>query len=96
MQKHSAKQFTDIACINLSPKEKNGTNQDLVLIGMWTEPSVQVLQLDTLEPILNHSLQHQSSGPKDVLMIQLENMEYLMILLGNTLLLCVLICLCNY
>jgi hypothetical protein len=49
---------------------------------MWTESKVQVLQLPNLNLMLDHALD-SVTGPKDVLMIQLENVNYLMVLLGS-------------
>jgi hypothetical protein len=79
----SVKQFKDIACINLSPTNLKTTKSDFVLIGMWTKPTIQILQLPHLNPILDHAL-NSVSGPKDILLIKLENVNYLMVLLGIT------------
>ncbi|CAO3619548.1 unnamed protein product [Mucor hiemalis] len=76
------KQFPDVACISLSPKHENSAGKDLVLIGMWTESKVQILQLSNLDPLLEHSLQ-SVTGPKDVMLIRLEGISYLMILQGD-------------
>lgn len=76
------KQFPDIACISLSPKHENSAGIDLVLIGMWTENKVQILQLADFNSILVHSLE-SVTGPKDIMLIRLEGMSYLMILQGD-------------
>lgn len=82
-KKNSVKQFPDVACISLSPKHENSAGKDLVLIGMWTESKVQILQLSNLDPLLEHSLQ-SVTGPKDVMLIRLEGISYLMILQGKS------------
>lgn len=79
---YSVKQFPDIACISLSPKHENSAGIDLVLIGMWTESKVQILQLADFNSILVHSLE-SVTGPKDIMLIRLEGMSYLMILQGT-------------
>ncbi|KAI8090511.1 CPSF A subunit region-domain-containing protein [Thamnidium elegans] len=76
------KQFPDIACIHLSPKHENGTGHDFVTIGMWSQSMIKILQLPGLNPVLEHTLD-SVTGPKDVLMITLEKIPYLMVLLGD-------------
>ncbi|GAA5808539.1 hypothetical protein MFLAVUS_001930 [Mucor flavus] len=76
------KQFPDIACIHLSPKHENGTGRDFVTIGMWSQSMIKILQLPDLNPVLEHTLD-SVTGPKDVLVITLEKIPYLMVLLGD-------------
>lgn len=78
----SVKQFPDIACIHLSPKHENGTGRDFVTIGMWSQSVIKILQLPDLNPVLEHTLD-SVTGPKDVLVITLEKIPYLMVLLGK-------------
>lgn len=80
---YSVKQFSDIACINLSPKHENGTDKDYVTIGMCSTPIVRVMQLPYLNPVLELALQ-SISVIKDVLLVKLEEIEYFMVLLGTT------------
>lgn len=49
---------------------------------MWTQSKVQVLQLPNLNVMLDHALDFVT-GPKDVLIIRIENISYLMVLLGK-------------
>jgi hypothetical protein len=77
----SVKQYEDVTCINLSSGQENGIDRDYVLIGTWIKPTVSILGLPNLEPVLEHSLQRET-GAKDLLIIRLEKLYYFMVLLG--------------
>ncbi|CAO0790870.1 unnamed protein product [Mucor circinelloides] len=74
-------QLPDVACIRLCPLKQDGIDNDYVLIGMWSKPKALLLQLPNLEIVLEYSL--KETGPRDLLITQLEGKHYFMILLGD-------------
>lgn len=71
----------DISCISLSGEVHTTLGTSYVLASTWTSPAVYLLRLPNLtvayEKVLN------TICPRDLLLVELENKCYLMVLLGN-------------
>jgi DNA damage-binding protein 1 len=71
----------EVSCIDIHPLSGE-TSTDIVAVGMWTEISVRILSLPTLEPVLVEKLGGEIL-PRSVLFVSFENINYLLCALGD-------------
>lgn len=81
-QKSSVTLEYEVACLDISPLEENGSHADLVAVGLWTDISVRILKLPNLEEIYKEKLGGEII-PRSILMSCFEGINYLLCALGD-------------
>lgn len=72
----------EVACLDISPLEDNGTKSDLVAVGLWTDISVRLLKLPDLSEISKEKIGGEII-PRSILMANFEGINYLLCALGD-------------
>ncbi|ORX91440.1 DNA damage-binding protein 1-like protein [Basidiobolus meristosporus CBS 931.73] len=73
----------EIACLDINPLDPaSPTASSICAVGLWTDISVKLLRLPTLEP-LNKQFLGGEIIPRSVLMASFEGINYLLIALGD-------------
>ena len=72
----------EVACIDITPLNEGDTKSDIVSIGLWTDISVRLLKIPTLEEITKEPLGGEVI-PRSVLMACFEGTNYLLCALGD-------------
>jgi DNA damage-binding protein 1 len=72
----------EVACLDINPPSADVDRSDLVAIGLWTDISVRVHRLPSLEPIVTQQLGGEII-PRSVLLAMFEETLYLLCALGD-------------
>lgn len=72
----------EIACLDVSPLEEKATRSDIVAVGLWTDISVCLLKLPSLEKIHTEKLGGEII-PRSILVTKFEGIDYLLCALGD-------------
>lgn len=72
----------EIACLDISPLDDNSTRSEIVAVGLWTDISVCLLRLPTLEKFHVEKLSGEII-PRSILLCQFEGINYLLCALGD-------------
>lgn len=80
----STTQVRDTSCMSISTCKENGTDSNYVVIGTFGSGSnIRLLQLPELQMIYEHVNAPMIASPKDVLIVFMEGLLYLMVMLGT-------------
>ncbi len=71
-----------MACIDVTPLNDGDNHSDIVGIGLWTDITVRLLKLPTMEEIAKETLGGEMI-PRSILMAQFEGTNYLLCALGD-------------
>jgi len=71
-----------VACIDVTPLNEADKRSDIAAVGMWTDISVRLLKLPSLEEITKEALGGEVI-PRSILMAQFEGTNYLLCALGD-------------
>lgn len=71
----------EIACLNISPLGKE-TKSSLAAVGMWTDVSVRLVQVPSLQVVTTQPLGGEII-PRSVLLVTFEDVNYLLCGLGD-------------
>lgn len=72
----------EVACLDISVLSQHGNRADLIAVGLWTDISVSVLSVPTLEVLNNEKLGGEMI-PRSILMANFEGIYYLLCALGD-------------
>ena len=72
----------EIACIDITPLNDKEAKSDILCVGLWTDISVRLFKLPTLEELAKESLGGEII-PRSILMTQFEGSNYLLCALGD-------------
>ena len=72
----------EIACIDITPLNDNETRTEILSVGLWTDITVRLFKLPSLEEIAKESLGGEII-PRSILMTQFEGTNYLLCALGD-------------
>lgn len=72
----------EIACLDISPLDEDSTRSDIVAVGLWTDISVCLLRIPSLEKIHVEKLGGEII-PRSILLSQFEGINYLLCALGD-------------
>ncbi|KAL7024575.1 hypothetical protein ACKWTF_013111 [Chironomus riparius] len=72
----------EVACLDISPLDDAATRSDLVAVGLWTDISVCLLKLPSLEKFYTEKLGGEII-PRSILVSQFEGINYLLCALGD-------------
>ena len=72
----------EIACIDITPLNENDVASDILCVGLWTDISVRLYKLPTLDEIAKEPLGGEII-PRSILMTQFEGTNYLLCALGD-------------
>lgn len=72
----------EVACLDISPLEDNGTSSDMIAVGLWTDISVRILSLPDLKEICKEKIGGEVI-PRSILMANFEGINYLLCALGD-------------
>eukprot|EP00850_Spirogloea_muscicola_P009452 SM000053S17409 [mRNA] locus=s53:248703:257116:+ [translate_table: standard] len=79
--KHVQLEF-EVSCLDLNPLEEGAESSQLAAVGMWTDVSVRVFSLPSLELVAKESLGGEII-PRSVLFCSFEGVPYLLCALGD-------------
>ncbi|RCH91996.1 DNA damage-binding protein 1a, partial [Rhizopus azygosporus] len=80
----STTQVRNTSCMSISTCKENGTDNNYVVIGTFGSGSnIRLLQLPELQMIYEHVNAPITASPKDVLIVFMEGLLYLMVMLGD-------------
>ncbi|KAG0427923.1 hypothetical protein HPB47_025067, partial [Ixodes persulcatus] len=81
-QTSNAEMENEVACLDITPLNDGSGKSDLCAVGLWTDISIRVLRLPSLE-----QLQKENIGgeiiPRSILMTTFEGVHYLLCALGD-------------
>merc|ERR1712223_2176871 len=72
----------EVACIDITPLNDTEKRSEIVSVGLWTDITVRLLKLPSLEEITKESLGGDII-PRSILMTQFEGTNYLLCALGD-------------
>ena len=72
----------EVACIDITPLNDGDAKSDIVAIGLWTDISVRLHKIPTLEEVTKEALGGEVI-PRSILMCQFEGTHYLLCALGD-------------
>lgn len=72
----------EVACIDITPLAEGNHRSEIVSVGLWTDISVRLLKLPSLEEITKEPLGGDII-PRSILMAQFEGTNYLLCALGD-------------
>ncbi len=72
----------EVACIDITPLNEGDARSDVVAVGLWTDITVRLLKIPTLEEITKEPLGGEII-PRSILMAQFEGTNYLLCALGD-------------
>ena len=72
----------EVACIDITPLNDGDAKSDIVAIGLWTDITVRLHKIPTLEEITKEALGGEVI-PRSILMCQFEGTNYLLCALGD-------------
>lgn len=72
----------EIACLDVSPLDDQYTKSDIIAVGLWTDISVSILKLPTMETIHTVKLGGEII-PRSILIAKFEGINYLLCALGD-------------
>ena len=72
----------EIACIDITPLNDNETKTEILSVGLWTDITVRLFKLPSVEEIAKESLGGEII-PRSILMTQFEGTNYLLCALGD-------------
>lgn len=72
----------EIACLDVSPLDESAKRSEIVAVGLWTDISVCLLKLPSLERIHTEKLGGEII-PRSILITQFEGINYLLCALGD-------------
>lgn len=72
----------EVACLDISVLEQRATRADLIAVGLWTDISVSVLRVPSLD-VLNNERLGGEMIPRSILMANFEGVHYLLCALGD-------------
>lgn len=82
VQRSQATLSHEVACLDISLLELKATQANLVAVGLWTDISVSILSLPSLESLNNEKLGGEMI-PRSILMTNFEGINYLLCALGD-------------
>lgn len=72
----------EVACLDISIIEPHAEKAELIAVGLWTEISVSILQVPSLE-VLNNEKLGVEMIPRSILIANFEGIHYLLCALGD-------------
>jgi len=72
----------EVACIDITPLNDNDDKSDILCVGLWTDITVRLFKLPSLEEIAKEPLGGEII-PRSILMTQFEGTNYLLCALGD-------------
>lgn len=72
----------EIACLDVSPLDEGAVRSDIVAVGLWTDISVCLLKLPSLDKFYTEKLGGEII-PRSILLTQFESINYLLCALGD-------------
>ncbi len=81
-QKGDSMMEHEVACIDVTPLNDGDERSDIVCVGLWTDITVRLLKLPSLEEISKEPLGGEMI-PRSILMAQFEGTNYLLCALGD-------------
>ena len=72
----------EVACIDLTPVEEGETRAEIASIGLWTDISVRLLRIPSLEEITREMIGGEII-PRSILIAKFEGVNYLLCSLGD-------------
>lgn len=72
----------EVACLDISLLDQKSNRANLIAVGLWTDISVTILKIPTLE-ILNNEKLGGEMIPRSILMTNFEGINYLLCALGD-------------
>lgn len=72
----------EVACLDISILDLKSDKADLIAVGLWTDISVTILKVPTLE-IMNNEKLGGEMIPRSILMTNFEGINYLLCALGD-------------
>ena len=72
----------EVACIDMTPLEEGDVRTEVASVGLWTDISVRLIRLPTLEEITREYLGGEII-PRSILMAKFEGKNYLLCALGD-------------
>merc|ERR550532_3731904 len=72
----------EVACIDITPLNETDNKSEIVSVGLWTDITVRLLKLPSLEELAKESLGGEII-PRSILMTQFEGTNYLLCALGD-------------
>ncbi|XP_076949712.1 DNA damage-binding protein 1-like [Bidens hawaiensis] len=81
-EKNHAQLKHDISCLDINPIGENPNKSNLAAVGMWTDISVKIFSLPTLEPVTEEHIGGEII-PRSVLLCAFEGIPYLLCALGD-------------
>ena len=72
----------EVACIDLTPIEEGETRAEIASIGLWTDISVRLLRIPSLEEITREMIGGEII-PRSILIAKFEGVNYLLCSLGD-------------
>ena len=72
----------EVACIDLTPIEEGETRAEVASVGLWTDISVRLLRIPSLEEITREMIGGEII-PRSILIAKFEGVNYLLCSLGD-------------
>lgn len=72
----------EVACIDITPLSESDTRSEIVSVGLWTDITVRILKIPTMEEITKEALGGEII-PRSILMTQFDGTNYLLCALGD-------------
>ena len=72
----------EVACIDITPLNDQDDKSDILCVGLWTDITVRLFKLPSLEEIAKEPLGGEII-PRSILMTQFEGTNYLLCALGD-------------
>jgi DNA damage-binding protein 1 len=72
----------EVACLDVSPLDEQNTKSDIIAVGLWTDISVCILKLPTMETLHTVKLGGEII-PRSILIAKFEGISYLLCALGD-------------
>ena len=72
----------EVACIDITPLNDQDEKSDIMCVGLWTDITVRLFKLPSLEEIAKEPLGGEII-PRSILMTQFEGTNYLLCALGD-------------
>lgn len=72
----------EVSCLNIRPLQADGDHASVAAVGLWTDISVRLLRLPSLEQVTRELLGGEII-PRSTLLLTLENVDYLLVGMGD-------------
>jgi len=72
----------EVACIDVTPLEDDGKRSDVLSVGLWTDITLRLFKLPSLEMVAKEPLGGEII-PRSILMVKFEGTNYLLCALGD-------------